>query len=138
MNSKWAATDWNFNAAFQRFDEANKNFFKTLIGCVIACSLTKQAQIAQSWKKDLIETIISVLINLEVLSLFQIPFNRLKKSEIVRLWYIEVLYVFSFCFLPWLNAYLHYENKLTKNIRPTDILQMYTNIYQMFSELLNI
>ena len=48
MNSKWAATDWNFddifNAALQRFDEANKNFFKSLIGCVIACSLTKQAQ----------------------------------------------------------------------------------------------
>ena len=33
---------------------------------------------------------------------------------------------------------LHYENKITKNIRPTDILQMYTSIYQMFSKLLNI
>ena len=50
----------NFNAALQRFDEANKNFFKSLIVCVIACSLTKQPQKAQSWKKDLIETIIFV------------------------------------------------------------------------------
>ena len=29
----------------------------------------------------------------------------------------------------------HYEKKLTKNIRPTDILQIYTS---MFSNLLNI
>ena len=30
----------------------------------------------------------------------------------------------------------HYENKLTKNIRPTDILQIYTTLWRKFTKYL--
>ena len=48
MNSKWAATDWNFGIILmllcRDLMKQIKTFSKVWIECVIACSLTKQAK----------------------------------------------------------------------------------------------
>jgi hypothetical protein len=65
----------------------------------------------------------SLVWNTEVLTIFLLFSGSQEHSELERIsFYYLALQIHQ------IEAALHYETKLTKNIRPIDILQIYTSV----------
>ena len=56
--------------------------------------------------------------------------QKRKKGKIPKTWYAKENY--SRKVSKYLGGQIHYEKKLTKNIRPTDILQIFSKYCQIY------